>query len=186
MGGYNGWHTSEADWNTPVDDMDWISATGHRYKDGKPDDPTPNPEGIFTVTIDKCKLVPGFSWAAHFGAGGFFNYGGLSKYPDAWTPWSGDSSDFEEADIAELVQSISEGEGFTLTGTNGVASQYIYLGVLQPWQTMCVIQSYHLDASVDNWGQSDRVFFDMEFRAQQTEGTPAPPVPGTELPGHGR
>lgn len=174
--GYNGWHTSEADWNTPVADIDWISASGDRYHDS-------NPTGVFTVTIDKCRLVPEFCWAAHFGAGGFWDYGGLSQYPKAWAPWSGDASTFVTATIAEQVQEVTEAEGFTLTGTNGVESHYVYLGILEPWQTLCVIQSYHLDGDVDNWGQSDKVSFDMEFVAQQLSN---PNPPGPELSGHGR
>jgi len=63
---------------------------------------------------------------------------------------------------------------------------YIYLGVLEPGESMFVLQSYHLDASVENWAQSDRVFFDMEFFAQQTEGEPPAPPPGNELPGYGK
>jgi predicted ribosomally synthesized peptide with SipW-like signal peptide len=176
----DGWHTSDT--NTPVSDIDWISCTGHRYKDGKTDDPTPNPDGIFTVTIDKCTLTETIYWAAHFGAGGFFDYGGLSKYPEAWTPWSGDSSTLEEAPIKTLIKYIPESDNYYLTGglgEGGVASKWVALGTLEPGESMCVIQSYHLDATVDNWGQSDRVFFDIEFLAQQTEGNP--PAPGPVL-----
>jgi hypothetical protein len=93
LGGYNGWHSWEEAWNTRVSDMDWISCSGERRR--YPD----NPDGIFTVTIDKCKLAKPFYWAVHFGATGFWNYGGLSKYPEAWEPWSGDASDFETASI---------------------------------------------------------------------------------------
>jgi len=175
--GYNGWHTGDR--NTPVSEMDWISCTGERKHDD-------NTEGIFTVTINECMIPETIYWAVHFGAGGFFDYGGLSKYPEAWVPWSGDSSNNEEALIAMGLSGISEEEGFFLTGTTGVASQWIYLGTLKPDESMCVCQSYHLDGGVDNWGQSDRVFFDIEFFAQQTEGEPRPPPPGTELPGHGR
>jgi predicted ribosomally synthesized peptide with SipW-like signal peptide len=173
--GYNGWHTGDT--NTPVSDLDWITCTGHRYKEGKTDDPTSNPEGTFTVTIDKCKLTGTIYWAAHFGAGGFSNYGGLSKYPDAWVPWSGDSNNNEVAPIKTLIKQITEADGWDLTGADGVASKWINLGTLEPGECMCVIQSYHLDATVDNWGQSDRVFFDIEFLAQQTEGSPPPPGP---------
>ncbi|GAI20967.1 unnamed protein product, partial [marine sediment metagenome] len=50
--------------------------------------------------------------------------------------------------------------------------------------SMFVLQSYHLDADVGNWGQSDQVVFDMEFFAQQTVGNPPPP--GPELPGYAK
>jgi hypothetical protein len=93
---------------------------------------------------------------------------------------------YEAASISELIKEIPESDGWTLTGTWGVASQWIYLGTLEPDESMFVIQSYHLDASVDNWGQSGRVVFDMEFVAQQTEGDTLPPAPGPVLPGHGR
>jgi tetratricopeptide (TPR) repeat protein len=103
LGGYNGWHSWEETWNTRVSDMDWISCTGERRR--YPD----NPDGIFTVTIDKCKLAKPVYWAVHFGATGFWNYGGLSKYPEAWAPWSGDASDFETASIEPCpVRSIKE------------------------------------------------------------------------------
>jgi len=176
LGGYNGWHTSDEAWNTPVADIDWISASGDRYHDN-------NPTGVFTVTIDKCRLVPGFYWAVHFGAGGFWDYGGLAKYPTDWQPWMGDATTFVTATIAEQVQEITYDEGFRLSGPSGVECQYVYLGILEPCQTLCVIQSYHLDEDVDNWGQSDQVSFDMEFVAQQLSN---PDPPGPELPGFGR
>jgi hypothetical protein len=101
--GYNGWHTGDT--NTPVSGIDWIEATGTRYMNGGDDgtgnDPTANPEAIFTVAIDKCKLgVEDIYWAAHFSAGGFSNYGGLAKYPETWSQWSGDSAGTELAHIA--------------------------------------------------------------------------------------
>ena len=96
LGGWNGWHSSEAGWNTLVTDIDWISCTGDRYHDN-------NPNGIFTVTIDCCTFAPNgvIYWAVHFGAGGFWDYGGLSKYPTTWAPWSGEgeASDFETAEF---------------------------------------------------------------------------------------
>jgi len=190
--GYNGWHTSNR--NTPVSDIGWIEATGTRYKDGKDDgtgnDPTPNEDGIFTVIIDKNKLKEEIFWAAHFGAGGFSDYGGLSQYPEEWVTWSGDASTFESAGAYDLVKRIKESEGFYLTDNpqddGGVASHWIYLGILEPEERMCVKQSYHLDSTVGNWGQSDRVFFEMDFMAQQTEGTPPPLEPDSVLDGHGR
>jgi len=188
-----GWHTGGAgcaDTNKPVSELGWIEATGHRYKVGKPDDPESNSEGVFTVIIDKNYLEPEVYWAVHFGAGGFYNYGGLSKYPEAWTPWSGDASTFESAGVYELLKQIVEEEGFYLTPNpqegGGVESNWIYLGELEPEQSMCVKQSYHLDSSVGNWAQSDRVFFDVDFMAQQTEGSPQPDAPKPVLDGYGR
>ncbi len=72
---------------------------------------------------------------------------------------------------------IDEEEGYMLTGGEcGVESHWMYLGELGPGGFMCVKQSYHLDKTVDNWGQSDRVFFDVDFMALQkgAEGEPEP------------
>ncbi len=87
--------------------------------------------------------------------------------------WGESAEGFLENHVGTYSQLIEESEGFTLTGTAGVASNWIYLGTLNPDETMCVIQSYHLDETVDNWGQSDRVWFDIEYLAQQI-GAPAP------------
>jgi len=91
---------------------------------------------------------------------------------------------------------IAETDGFYLTHTetntnsdndpeDEVESHWMYLGVLGPGESLGVTQSYHLDSLVDNWGQSDKVFFDIEFVAQQIEGA-LPDPPGPVLPGHGR
>jgi len=113
------------------------------------------------------------------------NYGhcksGYQQYPVDWVTWS---SQGPYAVLGLEGTIITEDEGFMLTGENGVKSHWIYLGVLDPEEFMCVIQSYHLDANVDNWGQSDRVFFDMDFMAQQT--TPLPDEPNNVLDGYGR
>jgi len=99
LGGWNGWHTSVAGWNTLVTAMAWISATGDR-------DHNTNPNGIFTVTIDCNALPETFYWAVHFGAGGFWDYGGLSKYPVTWAPWSGDASEFETGSCPRPVGGV--------------------------------------------------------------------------------
>lgn len=64
----------------------------------------------------------------------------------------------------------------------GVECQWIYLGVLQPGETIIVNQSYHLNGLVENWGQTDRITFDMVFLAQQVEGA-IPPEPTPTLIG---
>jgi predicted ribosomally synthesized peptide with SipW-like signal peptide len=87
---------------------------------------------------------------------------------------------------------IAETDGFTVTGFTGIECFWIYLGVLQPGESMVIIQSYHLKSVVTNWAQSDRMTFTMEFFGQQTQGVPQPdpPQPGPdsqgELPGWGR
>jgi hypothetical protein len=96
LGGWNGWHSSEAGWNTLVTATGWISCTGERQHND-------NPNGIFTVTIDFSMLAPDcvIYWAVNFGAGGFWNYGGLSKYPTTWVQWigPGEASTFETAEF---------------------------------------------------------------------------------------
>ena len=72
---------------------------------------------------------------------------------------------------------------------NGVTGKYIYIGTLQPNTTMVIVQSFHMDASVGNWAQSDKISFTEEFVAQQIEGSTLPPAPGDVgdvLPGHDR
>jgi len=83
--------------------------------------------------------------------------------------WGPNVSGFLENHVGTYEVEIPEAEGWTLTGTWPVECQYVYLGVLEPCDYLFVIQSYHLDATVENWGQSDRVLFDMEFVAQQVE-----------------
>ncbi len=65
---------------------------------------------------------------------------------------------------------IDVNDGITL---DNIESYYIYLGRLEPCETMEVIQSYHMKGDTENWAQSDKVTFDMEFLAQQI-GAPAP------------
>jgi len=115
---------------------------------------------------------------------------------EAGSPFDHANGDMTVGPLACVVL-INEDEGWYLTfhpashvpdpiiHDQGVEFNYMYLGVLQPGESMLVKQSYHLDSAVDNWGQSDKVIFDIEFVAQQIEGT-LPPPPGNPLPGHGR
>lgn len=183
--GWFGWHSGDT--NTPVTALDWVEASGNRNG---------HTDGILQIKIKKSELVGTIHWAASptVGSGFWDAYDVTMQIPTAFdwgTPLVTMSiPNYIEADISELTVEILESEGFYLTpnqgGDNGVESHWIYLGVLEPGESMFVIQSYHLDATVDNWGQSDQVFFDMEFYAQQTEGDPAPDPPGTELPGYER
>ena len=136
----------------------------------------------FEVSID----------CAHLGGPGAIHYWVMQLKTNliAWLgdyDWGASASGFLKNHVGTYEAEILESEGFTLTGgafpDYGVECNWIYLGVLGPGESMFVVQSYHLDIDVGNWGQSDRVFFDMEFLAQQLEGSP-PPEP--ELPGHGR
>jgi predicted ribosomally synthesized peptide with SipW-like signal peptide len=83
-------------------------------------------------------------------------------------------------------------DGFTVTDGQlgpGIECYWIYLGVLEPQESMVVVQSYHLWSQTGNWAQSDVMTFTMEFYGQQTEGDPRPDPPTTgngELDGWGR
>jgi predicted ribosomally synthesized peptide with SipW-like signal peptide len=182
--GWNGWHSGDT--NTPVSALDWVTASGLRNL---------SPDGVLTIKIKKSELVGTIHWAASptVGSGFFSAYDVTMQIPTGfgWATPIVDQTvpNYIEATISELIKEIPEGDGFFLTGTNGqggVASQWIYLGVLQPEEIMIVVQSYHLDASVENWGQSDRVLFDIEYFGQQTEGDPQPPEPTPVLSGQGR
>jgi hypothetical protein len=77
-GGWHGWHTSEAAWNTKVEDIWWIEATGERYFSA-------NPEGKFIVKIHKTMLDATFYWAVYANQFGFYNpNNGYSCYPSGF------------------------------------------------------------------------------------------------------
>lgn len=59
-----------------------------------------------------------------------------------------------------------------------VKDYYIYLGQLDPDETIEVVQSYHMKNGTENWAQSDKMSFEIEFLAQQI----AAPPPANELP----
>ena len=161
------WSSSPA---IPIEDVDWI-----QVNDRNPTDQH------FEISID----------CAHLGGLGATYYWVMQLKTNliSWLgvyDWGASAAGFLENHVGTYEAEILEAEGFFLTGANGVECNWIYLGILEPGESMFVLQSYHLDATVDNWGQTDRVFFDMEFYAQQTEGEPAPTPPQPELPGHGR
>ncbi|MBA7601486.1 hypothetical protein ES703_08561 [subsurface metagenome] len=172
-----GWYYGPYPWGSapqPVSAVDWIQVNDR--------DPT---DQHFEISID----------CAHLGGPGATYYWNMQLRTNniSWVGgaynWGPDVSGFGFLvnHVGTYEVEIPEAAGFMLTGphfTGGVECNWIYLGVLQPGESMFVLQSYHLDETVDNWGQSDRVFFDMEFFAQQTEGSPPPP--GTELPGYER
>jgi predicted ribosomally synthesized peptide with SipW-like signal peptide len=199
--GWFGWHSGTD--NTPVSELDWVQASGQRKAQGT--------DGILEIKIKKCSLSATTHWAAWptVGSGWWEIAATYMPIPDADTVM-GEPEDFDwgspivdmsipnyiEADIHSGVSiEIAESDGWFLTSTGpykppenpewGVECKWIYLGILEPGESMLVIQSYHLDVRVDNWGQSDKVTFDMEFMAQQIEGA-LPPAPGPVLPGHGR
>jgi len=101
----NGWHSSDT--NTPVKDLDWVSATGERdvqYDgEGKPIN------GIFTVTIDKCKLgMENIYWAAWFGVGGFYSpNNGYSSYPNGFMWQDNVNGYYYQSHIMDPVTSLT-------------------------------------------------------------------------------
>ena len=145
------------------------------------------------VPCDLLGADPDFYWAMNVEAD-FAGTSGSSQYffPGPWISWD-KFNGYADACCEEI---IPESEGWFLTSKGpykhpsnpqwGVECNWIYLGILQPGETMYVIQSYHLDKDVDNWGQSDKVTFDIELMAQQIEGDPMPPPPGPVLLNHGR
>ena len=66
--GWFGWHSGDT--NTEVSTLNWISCTGGRYNED-------NPDGIFTISIDKAELglcATDFHWALNLAIGsGFYN-----------------------------------------------------------------------------------------------------------------
>jgi hypothetical protein len=61
-----------------------------------------------------------------------------------------------------------------------VVGKYILLGVLASGAHMDIIQSFHIKAGVDNWGQSDEITFNEDYVAIQVVGNP--PLPGPLWP----
>lgn len=103
----DGWHTGDT--NTPVSDLGWVEATGERYiVDGHYDDDhmsvdsAGNPDGIFTIAIDKANLAPEFYWAVAVMANTSDTH-----YPDAWAMWSGDASGFETVTLPGAATDLS-------------------------------------------------------------------------------
>ncbi len=80
--GWFGWHSGDT--NTPVTELDWVSATGGRYNEV-------NPDGTFTIRIDKSELGKDFHWALNLAIGSGFigdylTYEQMSV-PDGVTAW---------------------------------------------------------------------------------------------------
>ena len=95
-GGWYGWHTGDAEWNTPVEDVEWIEAEGDMYY-------ASNPEGKLVVRIHKTHLDETFGWAvyasiAHFNTIPY----SISVYPEDFT-WGAET--FESATMLEEISS---------------------------------------------------------------------------------
>jgi len=65
--GWFGWHSGDD--NTLVTALDWVECSGGRYNEV-------NPDGLFTITIDKSELSDDFHWALNLaiGSGFYSNY----------------------------------------------------------------------------------------------------------------
>ena len=63
--GYYGWFTGTGGNNIPISNIDGVQATGERYNEV-------NPDGIFTITIDKSELGEDFHWALNLAIGSGF------------------------------------------------------------------------------------------------------------------
>jgi len=91
-----GWHTSEADWNTPVSDIGWIEAEGDMLFAN-------NPQGTLVVRILKTKLDTSFGWAVYASIAHFSTIPySISVYPADFN-WG--SETFETAVILEEIVS---------------------------------------------------------------------------------
>ena len=99
-----------------------------------------------------------FYWAMSVGAD-FAGTAGMVHYrfTSATGFWGATPPLYHDTFNCTLV--IPEAEGWFLTGAEGVECNYIYLGILEPCETFFVIQSYHLDLTVDNWAQSVNVIY---------------------------
>ena len=71
-------------------------------------------------------------------------------------------------------------------GTAPIKNRYIYLGNIGQGGSMTVLQRFLMDAQTTNWAQGDTMTFTIKFVAQQSQGSPTPTPPGTELPTLGR
>ncbi len=94
--GWMGWHSSYD--NTPLTELDWVSATGERDREN-------NPDGIFTITIDKSELGEDFHWALNLAIGTGFNdydYEQMSV-PDGVTPYFDWANPLVDMDVPNYV-----------------------------------------------------------------------------------
>jgi len=135
-GGWYGWHTSEAAWNTPVDKLCWVSAEGAR-------DFADNPEGKFVITIDKSKLASTFYWAVYANQFAFYKpNNGYSCYPAGFV-W-GTNEVFTKAELNPPVTvkegwyeedeevTLSESKVYPFTGGRWAPKYWEVDGVIVP------------------------------------------------------
>jgi hypothetical protein len=93
--------------NTLVSELDWVTCTGAR-------DIGDNPDGVFTVTIDKAELGLEFYWAIWFGVGGFWNpNNGYSSYPNGFI-WGADVAN-DHYELCSLGVVAPTGDAFFTT-----------------------------------------------------------------------
>ena len=132
-------------------------------------------------------------YAANLPTGGDKNDIDRYIHFDMWIEKNATPTVFDTGDIMLIAESVGwllsdnldDYTGFDPavinTTDNGVAGYYMYLGTLAPLAEMVIVQSFHLDGSVDNWAQGDCLTFTETLFAQQTVGDAPSPAP--ELPG---
>ena len=76
---------------------------------------------------------------------------------------------------------IVEADGIMIIDIN---DYWIYLGEIEPGQSMEVIQSYHMQDGTTNWAQGDEMDFTIELFAQQVRNSA--PAPEIEHPDYGK
>jgi predicted ribosomally synthesized peptide with SipW-like signal peptide len=104
---------------------------------------------------------------------GVYNYTTGSAFPSV-------------AYVLPATYTVSTGS-HTVTGT-AAKNQWIYLGTIQPGTSgiQIINESFSMDPSVTNWAQLTNMTFTVNFYAQQSQGSPRPSAPTTELAGHAR
>ena len=80
---------------------------------------------------------------------------------------------FNPGDDEMLVDEVLDGKYLS-----DVVCKFMYLGVLQPDETITVVQTFHMDKDTTNWAQGDYLEWDEDYVAQQVNN---PNAPGEEL-----
>jgi len=118
--------------------------------------------------------------------------GGVMTEPEClaeggtWDPAAGTCSDMQSQndDIASVITYDLIVDGVVIIDEtddlqiSDIDCCWIYLGIIQPGESMEVTQSYHMQGTAGNEYQGDSMGFLIELVAQQTVG--CPPAPGTE------
>ncbi len=96
----------------------------------------------------------------------------------------------EVSDISQVINYDLLVDGETIIDEaediqmSDVHSYWVYLGKIEPSESMDVTQSYHMQSTAGNEYQGDELDFNVELYAQQIRGCPAPQSP--EYSGYGK